>query len=865
MIKLRKIISVILTLCIIPVCLSLASCSKENKMISSQLAIEYFKSNIIDILVGEPTEVTFTAKIVSDNSVKKLSVVSSNDSVVVYLYDNGKNGDEKSDDNIYTGIAPLLSNEMKHQDYFASFEENKSKAVSIFFYTELTEDDYKECLVQDENIMMIESKYIGEDGYVIDEKHDILMEEIYDYVKEQTELGIVKSSSKCAESIYMKLSSGIGYLYSPLQKNVLSSGNEFNIITLEPADEKDYKKGVKKAQEFLAGNDFDLEDCGSVVKDAQLVDNLEGYAFDQNTDKLSNQSVTIDSLKKISDFQVILWLGHGGYNEDTIGSALVTSEKGTWEKSKGKYSADLQDDRLVVCRGLANRFVNFITIGTDYDYFDCVYAVTSKFFNTYLGNMDNAFVYLGACYSAKDKALTQSFRDKGAKVVFAYTDSVACEYEIEMRKILFNSLVYSESNGPTWTAQQALDNAQRVCGKTNTYYIYLKEHTSELVLVGEGNYRFINGELNEITTQAADKDTLLSLLKVKTADEIVEFVYDDFDDNGTCEAFGITATGKWEPEGNRYNGVQVWYIDTNGATMIKSGMYDPGYLNPLIVINNRKFICWLEGAANYGTIAQIFGVNNGQPFISSLSGKYSGVSNQSGKNIAFTYHHDFGGLGTYDYELGLSETNDLYVVGQVFNTATSDIPQTVTLNEKDAEFVQNLFSHFSYTQVYDSQKTTQEIVGRLMYENVLGDLDWAYQHFFGTSGTEQFYNGSGEKDPLNKFSEYDGYEKCLSEKVDWIVNSIFNTTPVNSYAYNGHANFYKNNIYYYSPIGATGEMLPECKIKNIKMLENGDCEISVDLFEWETNIYQGSMLGIFRPKTIDGVRYLSVIKTSLLS
>jgi len=395
------------------------------------------------------------------------------------------------------------------------------------------------------------------------------------------------------------------------------------------------------------------------------------------------------------------------------------------------------------------------------------------------------------------------------------------------------------------------------------------EKSAETVVIHTDFSEVITVILNkDPATEPSDNNLhseLLSLLKAKTADEIVEFVYDDFDDNGTFEAFGITAIGNYYSEEKKYNGAQVWYVDSNGATMIKSGMRDPGYLDPLIVINNRKFICWLENAANYGTCAQIFGVNDGRPFISSLSGKYNGLEEQNGKYLVFNWNHDSGGLGAYDYELGLSEPHDLYVVGQVFNTATSDIPQTVTLNEKDAEFVQNLFSHFSYTQVYDSQKTTQEIVGRLMYENVLGDLDWAYQHFFGTSGTEQFYNGSGEKDPLNKFSESDGYEKCLSEKVDWIVNNIFNTTPVNSYAYNGHTNFYIHNIYYFSPIGATGEMLPECKIKNIKMLGNGDYEISVDLFEWETNIYQGSMIGIFRPKTIDGVRYLSVIKTNLMS
>ena len=364
------------------------------------------------------------------------------------------------------------------------------------------------------------------------------------------------------------------------------------------------------------------------------------------------------------------------------------------------------------------------------------------------------------------------------------------------------------------------------------------------------------------------KGKLLSLLKAKTADEVVEFVYDDFDNNGTFEAFGITAIGNYYSEEKKYNGAQIWYVDSNGATMIKSGMRDPGYLDPLIVINNRKFICWLENAANYGTFAQIFGVNNGQPFTSSLSGKYNGVSNQSGKYLAFSWNHDSGGLGSSDYELGLSETNDLYVIGQVFNTSTTEVGTntvngTTVLSEKEKSFINQLSAWMSYSKFsFDSSTSSSADIAKLMYTNIIADSCWAYEYFWGDKGVAFIVNDESQPpDPLNKFAgKSEGYYQYSAKNVDWIVKNIFNVSPSLSGDFAGHPKFYCHRDSYYFVVGYEQYELPDCEIEKTEVLGDGNYLVTINC-SLGSNINPVKMT--LKPKIIEGTQYLTVLKVQI--
>ena len=309
------------------------------------------------------------------------------------------------------------------------------------YFSEEEYDIYKNLA---EEISQIEKRYTDDNGYVKEEYIDDLWKLVQEQVEKEKGRGTIQKCTYDDEHklIYIKFSSGIQYMYIPYIEGSMSAGEENRIITLEP-DATNYEFLISAFMTWIDKEYNNLEYSGSysVPASAQLIADSNGsYSYDKKSSYVINNNVTVERVKTLADYKVVIWEGHGGYISD-VHSALITSDLDSSYAESYKYAEDLKDGSLIFAgTGILQK-----------------YAITSKFIEKYLGEMDDSLVFLGGCFTAKDRILADSFLSKGALAVVGYSDSVSIEYAMLTRANFFYSL---SLNGITLdSAEKAMEYA----------------------------------------------------------------------------------------------------------------------------------------------------------------------------------------------------------------------------------------------------------------------------------------------------------------------------------------------------------------------------------------------------------------------
>ena len=412
--------------------------------------------------------------------------------------------DQIANDNIFTGSIEMKAGEEKHENIVAVANNLKSQSIDFFFYNELTEDDYEQLNMINAKINEIQQKYLDDEGYIQEENIDALFAEVLNYVEDGKETGLIAEFSKEENCIYLEFSNGIGYMFVPNEKNILSTGEAKRIITIEPnKDSRAFKLALNDIQitnEFRSVDEY--EGDYDVISNAQMIAEYnDTYSYDVDMGKLYtglsdlehwekdddcyiNEEVTVDSIKHLATSGVIIWEGHGNYTKD-LGSVLITGEDATIYKNLQKYSADIKEQRLIFTGGWQSLGTNFLC---------CNYVVTPKFFEHYLpaDSLEGCLIYLGACNSGTDNRLANSLISKGAKGVYCASDTIDCRYEIRMRTTIIYNLLKQTDSGDFFTAEKALEAAYR----TNGAYDPFNENTY-ITYYGDKEFRLIDNEAIE--------------------------------------------------------------------------------------------------------------------------------------------------------------------------------------------------------------------------------------------------------------------------------------------------------------------------------------------------------------------------------
>lgn len=344
----------------------------------------------------------------------------------------------------------------------------------------------------------IEKKYLNNDGYVDYEDTEKLFDEIASYLQTQKDAGIVDYFTQSSSSIFVKMKSGINYMFVPEYKEYLSSGSEQRIITLEPAKSTfEYKH-----QKFIIDMGFLIlgkENLDSdLIENAKLLGEGSEYLY-SSEDSYVNEEVTTYTLLNLPSNSLIIFEGHGGYSEDT-GSVLWTDEK-----VNKNVTYNYGEDAIV--------FGKDKTIGVTYKFFEKLPEDSLK----------NSTIYLGACSSAKDSRLANTLLSKGTEYVLGYNDTVSMRYEIGLRAFLLYGLTLKHDNGEPYTLEEAYDFALSNNGEKDSTKPY-----AHLEIIQNKHYGSLSANVVSSDNNAPLSEVRVdAYLKAESGTQYVDTVYTD--------------------------------------------------------------------------------------------------------------------------------------------------------------------------------------------------------------------------------------------------------------------------------------------------------------------------------------------------
>lgn len=404
------------------------------------IEIYSFNTDTWDLLVGTEQTVTFTAEIFTDREISDhdILVFDETGTQLGSMSDDGEHGDAAANDGVYTLQVPLSSNKVQTVTYYAMADNVASSGVTIGFYQDLSAEDF---LMSDQIAAQLNEAihtYLDENGYLLAGSEEDAITTVQNKLEELIQSGIVESYEEESNNFSVILSNHIPFIYTlSTDDGTDSDGNEVHITTYQP---------------FYNTYNSTLNDLSDAATDdsAQMISHtFSEYTFD-SANNYDLDAVTLDLVKKIGDSDIVLWHGHGGWSS-SFGSFLLLGELQTAETSDS-YTTDILAHRVLIQYGSAGRNT---------------YSITGGFIEKYVGEMDGAFIYLGACSSGKDMLqdstpqyqLAQAFIDKGATTVIANTNTIHTNYNCMIMRDTLSNMCQKDQQNQYITVENALEMA----------------------------------------------------------------------------------------------------------------------------------------------------------------------------------------------------------------------------------------------------------------------------------------------------------------------------------------------------------------------------------------------------------------------
>ena len=319
-----------------------------------------------------------------------------------------------------------------------------------------TSELYQQYTEINNQALKIEEKY-ADDGSVSNEQLPALLEELSVLAEQHKKQGILESYDVEETSIFMKFKSGVGYLYIPTNKDIMSGDQAGNILTVEP-----YATSAEFLAQYILGGK-------SPDKAAEeIADSLpELYVFD---DAHNQDGFEIEDVGQLGNNKIIIWYGHGGYISE-YGSVLGTSVSIKDKTSLSMYEKELENGEMVLGK-------------------DC-FCLCPSYFDKHIadGALKGSMVYLAACESGRDNRLADVFFRKGATLVVGNTRSIFVRYNLYMMYDFLIALTNTYDDGTYWTAEDALQYAKDENGETDGKFMFCGAEVRLIYPNNESGYR----------------------------------------------------------------------------------------------------------------------------------------------------------------------------------------------------------------------------------------------------------------------------------------------------------------------------------------------------------------------------------------
>lgn len=495
------------------------------------------KATPFDILVGEKTDVIFKAEYNKSNvNNLKPALYDEDNNFITYLFDNGENGDEIANDGIYSVKLNLYSAEEKFVNYYVFVNERlASNAEEIFFYTNFTNEDLNEIVTFETELSKIENKYVQSNGYTKEKDVNTYLQEVCNLCETLNQQVKSYDYDMDNNSVFIELNSGMTYLITPQIEGRLVGGSSNEIITVAPS-----QTSINTAiGNLLLGDNY-----SSVADTANEINKKITDYFSYNN-KFEDNEVTIDNMKNLSPYKLLIWNGHGAYNKkkDIVALGTATTILKLTLDEFNPYIADIKSGRIAKSKSYLSPSSTLF--------------ITSKFVDDYFPQSDDAIVYLGCCYSLANDSFGESFISKGVGAVYGYDKSIDVKSEVEIRNKLFNDLC--EFNEETNNYNTVIDAYnKRFNGFFElgfTYYIA----DSSICLIG-----------NRITGQVIDANNNEPISNVKiSCDEININCTTDIDGKFSFDIDSHSKQHTFTFEHENYKLTKIT-ISPNGYSSLKS-------------------------------------------------------------------------------------------------------------------------------------------------------------------------------------------------------------------------------------------------------------------------------------------------------
>lgn len=314
-------------------------------------------------------------------------------------------------------------------------------------YTDmLSKDDFAAVFELDDAISTATEKFKDSSGYVHSDKNADALNAVESVAEELKADGTVSDYSNNSGTVWIKLASGIEYVYVPETEGVDLGGTDMTITTLQPFNTW-YEVNRPSSGDHERG---EQATDGSAE---QIASKIDEYRFVNNYD---DEEVTLDTVRNFGENQFILWHGHGGYNEKihsflNVGDSLDETAfllDPVYYIKNAKYTYDYLSGNII-CTNLGR------------------VAITYKFIDEYIGSMNNSFIYLGACETGTDDYLADSFINKGAAAVVANSDSIMTKYNQSMMKSVCEGLLMKGEDNKYKTLSDAMEYAFEINGNSD--------------------------------------------------------------------------------------------------------------------------------------------------------------------------------------------------------------------------------------------------------------------------------------------------------------------------------------------------------------------------------------------------------------
>lgn len=471
------------------------------------------KTNIKSIVVGETEIVKFTSEIFANIVLeeKTVAIIDLNQNVIGYMNDDGIEGDEIASDGIYTLQTSLSNSQEAYITYYVAVKNLISDiSVSIGFYIPLSDDEIREMEIVDTQI----SKLLSEiSDYEKTEQH----KQINALFEKLITDGLIVNDSVDYDSSYkfysFQYSCGVqgGISLKDYENDLINSSiREENSEKQEMKDKEKNDFFSESIQNDSVGVDYNVINYEN-TRDVIILNGFEDSTFRRNYyNKLKNDwnniglntivdvDVTIQDMKNLADFDVIVFAMHGGLTHDTKTPALLINEMVTSTTDK-LYSYELNTRKSVI-RLSSN---NTLKYGILPQFFTDSYNIND--FDKTLIFSETCEFYGCDCYNTTpDYTMAQTFINLSAEAVIGYHNSVGAKYSRNIMK----KTIEETFNGAT--IENALNTATTYYGKNDNLQNISEDKYIAYPII-DGNKNFIlrsNGILTGNVLNASDSSPI---------------------------------------------------------------------------------------------------------------------------------------------------------------------------------------------------------------------------------------------------------------------------------------------------------------------------------------------------------------------